>query len=336
MPIAGYIRAQPPTIEACIAAARRFAAGWPARGGQGLVLVGSGSSRNALTMSEPAFLRAGLGPVAVHEPRDFMERLAAGAVGQPAVIVLSQGGASTTSIEAARAARAAGLTLLAITAEASSPLRALAPDGLLMPVGNERVGPKTKGFAGSLASLLALAEAFGGPALPAFDAAAFASAIEPARRRAEELAATLDHLDVLFAAGRGAMFGLALEATLKIAEMAGIPAAAFPTEELLHGRLHGLTPRSLALLFAADTAEAAEARRAGDVMRRRGCRLEPVAPGDPSWCAAALATPWNLLGLLLTFQWLGVVLAERRGLRPEAMRHGGLARELAIKTMEPP
>ena len=44
------------------------------------------------------------------------------------------------------------------------------------------------------------------------------------------------------------------------------------------------------------------------------------------------APPWSALGLVLPFQWLAVLLAEARGLEPAVMRHGGLSRELAIKT----
>jgi hypothetical protein len=42
--------------------------------------------------------------------------------------------------------------------------------------------------------------------------------------------------------------------------------------------------------------------------------------------------PWSAVGLVLPFQWLAVLLAEARGLVPEAMRHGAITRELAIKT----
>ena len=145
---------------------------------------------------------------------------------------------------------------------------------------------------------------------------------------------SLADVDFIVVAGRHAHHGIALEASLKIAEMSGVPSAAFATEELLHGRLHGLTPRSIAFVIAEGDGEVAEAERARDVMARRGCRLLVVDPSGGHWPSglAMPASPWNSLALVLPFQWLAVFLAEARGLEPHVMRHGGLSRELAIKT----
>ena len=82
--------------------------------------------------------------------------------------------------------------------------------------------------------------------------------IESSRLGAEALVPELADVDWIMVCGRGPQYGIALEASLKIAEIAGIPSAAFPWEEALHGRLHGLTARSLAL-FIATTPEAISA-----------------------------------------------------------------------------
>ncbi|HVL72700.1 MAG TPA: SIS domain-containing protein, partial [Beijerinckiaceae bacterium] len=245
----------------------------------------------------------------------------------------SQSGASATTVAALDEARAAGLPTLAITAEAASPLAAAAEHILVMPVGDEPVGPKTKGFLGSLATLFGLAERLGAPPVPALAAGAFAPLIAPARVAAYALAGELDEIDVLVVAGRRGLHGIALETSLKIAEMAGVPCAAFPTEELLHGRLHGLTPRSLVTMLCGDAEELAEAQRVQAVMADHGCRVIPVAATAQAWPPgpAGPPAPWDLLALTIPFQWLAVALAERRGLRPETMRYGALSRALAIK-----
>jgi fructoselysine-6-P-deglycase FrlB-like protein len=226
------------------------------------------------------------------------------------------------------------LTILVITASPDAPLASLGAPLLALAVGDEPIGPKTKGFLGSMATLFLVAEALGAPTSPATQGATLAPLIEPARLAAVTIGETLGEVDQIMVAGRRANHGIALEASLKISEMAGIPAAAFPTEELLHGRLHGMTDRSVAFVIAEGDREIAEAQLAKTAMERRGCRLVIVDPGGSHWPMrfALPGRPWCALGLILPFQWLAVMLAEGRGLRPEAMRYGSLSRELAIKT----
>ncbi|HZB55706.1 MAG TPA: SIS domain-containing protein [Reyranella sp.] len=332
MPIPAFIREQPAALDRCMAAMQDFAGTWKPRAFDGIALVGTGSSYNALTVARRRFVTARRGPVSLHQPDDFIAELA-DAAANPLVIVLSQSGASATSIAAAHAAVLAGLPTLAITASFNSLLARAGADVLHLPVGPEPVGPKTKGFLGSMAVLLQIAELLGAPAMQAMTGAALASLIEPARLAAAALVPSLSEVDQIIVAGRAANYGVALEATLKITEMAGIPTSALPTEELLHGRLHGMTERSIALIIADGESERTEARRARDVMARRNCRIEVIERSSALWPADSLPpSPWNALGLILPFQWLAVLLAEACGLRPEAMRHGSLSPELAIKT----
>ncbi len=316
-----------------MAATRSFAQAWTPGVFDGVALVGSGSSFNALTVARSCFVGARRGPVLVYEPEDFAAELPAMTTA-PLVITLSQSGASTTSIAAVKAAIEAGLTVLVITAFPGAPLARLGTRLLILAVGDEPIGPKTKGFLGSMATLFLIAESLGAPVVPAMRGATLSPLIEQARLGAETIGKTLGTVDQIMVAGRRANHGIALEASLKIAEIAGIPAAAFPTEELLHGRLHGMTERSIAFVIAEGDREIAEAQLAKAAMERRGCRLVIVDPAGSHWPArfALPSGPWGALGLILPFQWLAVMLAEGRGLRPEAMRYGSLSRELAIKT----
>jgi fructoselysine-6-P-deglycase FrlB-like protein len=332
MPILTFIREQPGALDRCMAAMQDFAATWKPRAFDGIALVGTGSSYNALTVARRRFVTARRGPVSLHQPDDFIAELA-DAAANPLVIVLSQSGASATSIAAAHAAVLAGLPTLAITASLSSLLARAGADVLHLPVGPEPVGPKTKGFLGSMAMLLQTAELLGATTMQPMTGAALAPLIEPARLAAAALVPSLSDVDQIIVAGRAANYGVALEATLKITEMAGLPTSALPTEELLHGRLHGMTEQSIALIIADGERERTEARRARDVMARRNCRIEVIERSSALWPADSMPpSPWNALGLILPFQWLAVLLAEARGFRPEAMRHGSLSPELAIKT----
>jgi fructoselysine-6-P-deglycase FrlB-like protein len=332
MPIPSFIREQPAALDRCVAAMQHFAGTWKPCAFDGIALVGTGSSFNALTVTRRRFVAARRGPVSLHQPDDFIAEFA-DAAANPLVIVLSQSGASATSIAAAQAAVLAGLPALAITASPSSLLARAGAEVLHLPVGPEPVGPKTKGFLGSMAMLLQTAELLGAPAMQPMTGGTLAPLIEPARLAAAALVPSLSDVDQIIIAGRATNYGVALEATLKITEMAGIPSSALPTEELLHGRLHGMTVRSIALIITDGERERTEAHRARDVMARRNCRIEVIERSSALWPGESLPpSPWSALGLILPFQWLGVLLAEARGLRPEAMRYGSLSPELAIKT----
>jgi fructoselysine-6-P-deglycase FrlB-like protein len=335
MPIETFIREQPETIARCIAATQAFAAGFRPGSTLGIALVGSGSSFNALTTVRPCFVAIRRGPVVVYDPEDFIAELPM-LTDRLLVIVLSQSGASTTSIAATKAAVAAGLPTLVVTATPDTPLAAAGAEVLMMPIGDEPVGPKTKGFTGSLATLLALTQALGAPKLPPPSADAWTSEIEAAHGMATILAPDLASVDMLMFAGRRALYGIALEASLKIAEIAGVPTMAVPTEELLHGRLHGMTKRSVAFLLVDGDVQAAEARRTASAMARHGCRVEVVDTGTYRPSTAPISTAWGALGVVLPFQWLAVLMAQARGLVPEAMRYGPLSDELAIKATAQP
>jgi fructoselysine-6-P-deglycase FrlB-like protein len=335
--IPGFIREQPDVVERCFATARAFRPPWPLEGLRAIALVGSGSSFNALQTVRQRFLCAKRGPVLVYEPEDFTDDLASGVLEGLLVVILSQSGASATSVAALAASRAAGLPALAVTASAASPLGLQVGQVLVLPIGEEPVGPKTKGFLGSVAALIALAESLGAPPAPSLAVEAIQVLIAPARAAAHALAGELGRVDTIFISGRRAFHGIALEASLKISEMAGIPCAAFPTEELLHGRLHGVTAESLVMMLCGGPDEVAEARRVQAVMVRHGCRVIPVAASGTDWPPgpAGPTAPWDAPALIIPFQWLAVALAEKRGLRPEAMRYGALSRELAIKLQDP-
>jgi len=328
-----YIREQPAALDRCVAAANTFASAWTPKPFDGVALVGAGSSFNALQVARPRFVAARRGPVLVHDPQDFVAELA-DLRPRPLVIVLSQSGMSTTAIGAARAAVEVGCTTLVITAAPQAPLASSGAQVLHLPVGDEPVGPKTKGFIGSMAMLFTIAEALGAPRSRPMTSRQLEPLVEQTRVAAAELVRTLAQVDIVVVAGRRANYGIALEASLKIAEMAGVPSVAWPTEELLHGRLHGLTRHSVVFVIGQGVEELAEAQRVREVMKGRGCRVIVVDPAGAYWpqCLSLPAAPWSALALMLPFQWLAVMLAEARGLDPAAMRYGGLSRELAIKT----
>ena len=148
-------------------------------------------------------------------------------------------------------------------------------------------------------------------------------------------------LDYLVVSGTGRFFGIALEASLKIAEIAGLPTAGFETEELLHGRLHGLSANGLVVMIAGDAGELEIAVATTRAMAERDVRVLVLnMTGSPSpWDWLQITgvgrAPMDTLAAIVPFQWLAVHLALGRGMVPELMRYPGLSAALAIKSKGP-
>ncbi|WP_210324596.1 SIS domain-containing protein [Chelatococcus reniformis] len=294
-----------------------------------VTLVGSGSSLNAATAAA-AFVGAADSLTAeAMGATPFLARRRLPNAKAALVVVLTQTGASATSIAAARAAADAGARILVITANGDSDAARLALPTLLLPIGAETIGPKTKGYAASCAALFALAARLGAPVPePPGLHTALMAALAAAARRAGALAAGLDAADHVMVAGDGASHGIALEGSLKIAEIAGLPTSAYTMEEMLHGRLHGLTEHSLCMPIATDAPAQAEAQRVREVMAPLGVRVEPVEAAP----ARDLPAPWSTLAAAFVFQHLAVALCLRRGRDPDLMRYPGLTHRFDIKT----
>lgn len=332
--VAGFIREQPATVPETYHAVRQALRGRGIAAGT-VALVGSGSSLNALAAMASAISAAAKAPSRLYGPRLFLEELAAGRIDAGTAIVLSQSGASRTTIAAAEAATGRGLDVVRITAEAGSPFAALGDGTLVMPIGPEPIGPKTKGYTASLAALAALADHLGaGPDRPPSCEAAL---VALARASAGALVARWPEIDFVLVAAVGPQIGTALEASLKVSEMSGVPAAGFDTEEALHGRLHGLGARSLACFIVGSEEEHDEAVLAARTMRDLGCRTCLVAAmpdgiGFHERLDMAVAGPLDPIQAIVPFQWLAWALARERGLDPAEMRYPGLSGKLSIKT----
>lgn len=354
--VRGYTLEQPralvATLRALPAQLARVRQG--ARPARRVLLVGSGTSKNALIATAPAFARAHRASVSVLGP---LEALADDAdLGGALVVVVSQTGSSTTSVAAlealqARAARAGGARVLALTAEPTSAFGRAAAHPITLAIGPEPIGPKTKGYTASLAALLALADATAGASGPATldDPAAFGAWFAGRLPAWDALGAAwaerwhaADHVMVI---GAGRHVGTALEATLKLQEMAGMPASAFDLEEALHGRFHGLGPRSLAVFVVGEAAHERLAADAARVLGELGVGALVVATGaeaSPEGDAFARldarppgggagAADLDLPGAIVPFQVWAEHAARLRGVDPDAMRYPGMSQRLGIK-----
>jgi glucosamine--fructose-6-phosphate aminotransferase (isomerizing) len=338
-PVAGFIREQPRAVAETYRAMRHVLRAREIPFRLDIALVGAGSSYNALASAAPRIAAAAGAPVHLRAPMAFMSDVAGGQLRPNLAVVLSRSGANITSIEAVRLALDCGFDMVRITAHADSSFARLAPGTFVMPIGAEPVGPRTKGYSASLAALEALTDWIAGR--EGQDPQLSDQFVEACRAGAESLADELAGVDFILILGQGVHLGTALEASLKISEMSGIPSAGFDIEDALHGRLQGLTARSLVVFIAGQAIEEPAARAAAGVMRDLGVAARVVGPAfDQDIFRVAVgpsepSTELDPFRAIIPFQWLAWALARRRGLDPACARYPSLSQRLAPTTSAP-
>jgi fructoselysine-6-P-deglycase FrlB-like protein len=307
-----------------------------------IYLVGSGTSLNALCAVQP--FMAGLldSRIRIDGPLAFMAAPIKHPGANCLAIILSQSGTSTTTIAAVAHARRCGMRTLTLTAEKESPITKVSDDLLLIPVGPENIGPKTKGYTASVLSLLLVVLAMAGRNLlaPGFSGglSRLIAQCDPAAR---DLAAAWAQTDFVMVLGQERHFSTALEGSLKVSEMSGIAAAAFDTEEALHGRFHGLGPASLALFVTATSGQLDLALTGARVLSDLGIGVRILNLDAASSSPYDLELPWppadplpelDLISAIVPFQLLAWYLAKQKGVVPEKMKYPDLSQKLQIKT----
>jgi len=307
-----------------------------------IYLVGSGTSLNALCAVLPLMNGLLESRIWISGPLAFMTAPIKTPGADCLVIILSQSGASTTTIAAVEHARQCGMRTLTITAEKQSPITKVADEMLVIPVGPENVGPKTKGYTASVLSLLFVVLAIAGRNLqaPGFSGE-LAHLIEQCDPVIGDLAAARARTDFVMVLGQERHISTALEGSLKVSEMSGIAAAAFDTEEAFHGRFHGLSPASLALFVTATTAQFDMALTGARVLSDLGVGVRILNLNAASSSTYDLDLPWphtdplpelDLISAIVPFQLLAWHLAQQKGVVPEKMRYPNLSQKLQIKT----
>lgn len=250
-----------------------------------VALVGRGSSGNAGLYAEHLFghcsglavshLRPSLQSVYGRPPR----------LEESFLIATSQSGRSPDVVAVVEAAAAVGRPTLAITNDPNSPLADAARHVFDLRIGREDAVAATKTYTASLAVFAVLAVG-----TIAYDAAATAEAhrelagvpaavaevLAGQEDAAAELAERLAGTSHFALSGRGPNLASASEAALKIAELTGVPAAAWSPAELQHGPVATLGP-SAALVGIGFAGPALPSLRAAfEAGAARGARLAAI------------------------------------------------------------
>src|ERR1700755_1656037 len=153
--------------------------------------------------------------------------------------------------------------------------------------------------------------------------------------------------DYILIAGQATHLGTALETSLKIAEISGVPTAGFDTEEALHGHVYGTTSNSLVVAVAQTETEAKVAANLGEALAELGPRTVvlnlsghptrfdlnvgwPTAP-ERQWlarCSGPNPPHWEALRIAVA---RGVELAIARGIDPDKMIYPDLGKRLSVR-----
>lgn len=169
------------------------------------------------------------------------------------VIGISHAGRSTSTIRALDKARELGLATVSMTAEEGRPITDHADCGVRIAIGSEFAGPKTKGYIGSIATIVMLA-------LKLAEQKGVLSS-EEKKRLEERMVATADQIpDIaekawawyrenaedlkkcrrMIVLGYDACMSAMLEGTLKILEAVRYSVTGYELEEFMHGVYHSI------------------------------------------------------------------------------------------------
>lgn len=255
-----------------------------------VLLVGAGSSRYAAEIGADWFRGWKL---------DGDVRSASGVGGPPAsgvLLVVTQSGATRSTLRLLDQAAAAGVFRIVVTNEAESPAARNAELALVTEAGREQAIPATKTFTSALVALRVLglewAAALGRRPHQPGARHDPASLLDGAVARESEIAARIAEIEIggpWFFLGSGIFSPLAREGALKLMETALLPAIPVPAGELAHGPAALLGPTTPVVLLSAndplsrsEVRSVAAARAAGAPVLRFGdsgvpTELQPFA-----------------------------------------------------------
>jgi len=222
-----------------------------------IILCGSGTSYNAaLAAAYPMQEILGIRVNAVY-PVPFADR---GTIvdEHTLVIGISQAGQSASTVKAMRYAKEHGASVLAMSAVRNSPVFQQADAGIFLDIGEENVGPKTKGYFCSAVLLMLFACAYarnGNTEDYISRILTETDRIDAVQEAFEawyaENSGKLNPAERVIVVGHSAALGAVYEGALKLLEGIRCSAVGYEMEEFMHGIYHAVDADTY--LFALDT-----------------------------------------------------------------------------------
>ncbi|WP_416068386.1 SIS domain-containing protein [Rhizobium sp. ZK1] len=229
------------------------------------------------------------------------------------VVALSRSGETTETVAAAKASRAAGAFVTAVTVEPESTLAKNCDQLICSPTHPDEGIVMT--VSASLMVLLSLQMI--GQTVPA-------SVVASAQKLANALDAALpdiirDRSHFVFLGG-GPLFGIALEGALKLMEMSQLMTQAFHPLEYRHGPISLVDEKTAAVMLYSSDQRQAEAKLVGE-LREKGAVV--IGLGGPGDLEVPVDVDLSLAGLVVlpALQILGERAAQARHIDTVSPRH---------------
>jgi glutamine---fructose-6-phosphate transaminase (isomerizing) len=321
------IAEQPGVLAALLdsqrAAVREAAAEIRRRRPRYAVIAARGSSDNAARYAQHLLgrlcgLPVGLATPSLHTLYDAPPRYV-----DALVIGISQSGASPDVVSVVDAAARDGSVTVAITNDPGSPMAGAAGHVIDLRCGPERSVAATKTYTASLGAVAALAVAIAADAEREGELAGMPDALDRQLELTEgpdAAAAAAVRWNRLAVIGRGANYGTAFEAALKIKELTGIAAEPYSPADFLHGPIAVVGEGFPVLAVAASGPALSGIREVLTRVRERDGDVWAIAESDAALDHAGrielVGTPeWlSALVAVVPAQLLAVGAAERLGL----------------------
>jgi glucosamine--fructose-6-phosphate aminotransferase (isomerizing) len=338
MSLRDEIKQQPAVVR------RLLDEGWPEVRGLGralarvehVTLVARGSSDNAATYGK-YLLESIAGIVTALAAPSLVTRYnAPPSYVRGAVIGISQSGASPDVAAVVAEGRRAGAVTIAFTNRPASALGRSAEYVFALRAGVEREVAATKTFTATCVALALLAsttaEARGRSALSLAGLAEAVAEAADTDAAVERLAKGIGRAPTVIVLGRGYLYPAALEAALKIKELARIWAEPYSSADFAHGPRTLLRRGTPVLLLSSRGATEKELRSLASSLARQGARVYAITNdervAERAREAVLLTAPLSEtlvpITLVVVAQLLAAALARRHGRDPE--RPAGLAK----------
>ena len=297
----------------------------PLAAAEHLTIAARGSSDNAATYGKYLFESlAGL-VTALAAPSLVTRYRTPPSFARGAVIGISQSGAAPDVAAVLAEARAARAPTVAITNQARSLLARTAAETFLLRCGPERSIAATKTYTATCVALALLAanaaESRGRSALALAGLVESVVEAEAGERDADRIARKIGKSRAIVVLGRGYEYATALEAALKIKELARVWAEPYSSADFAHGPIALLETRVPVILFSARGAAQAEARAIARTLRSRGARIYAITTDeglaervdDAMLLRAPLSEALTPISFAVAAQLVALSLATRHG-----------------------
>ena len=307
------------------------------RGARDIVFVGAGTSYHACLFGQYLLASAARRHVDAYVSSDFehhADLLGPGSL----VVAFSQSGETLDTLEAVHLAQDRGADTIAVTNVELSSIARLATHVVPLFSGPELAVAATKSYTAQLAIITLFAQSLapesktdGPPPLWQARDALFNLTSEAARHHTREVGRDLLGAQPVFLTGRGRHYVTALEAALKLKEVAGLKAEALHGGEMKHGTL-ALVENGTPALHFYDAQELVRTEIAASELKARGARIISIGPQPlPSSDHhirvedAGIATP---IVQIIPMQILAYELAKLKSMDPDRPRN--LAKSVTV------